>query len=69
VEIGTGWGGMAIHAAKNFGCKVTTTTISKEQFDFAQRNGLKSRKLEDKITILLEDYRKLEGKYDKLVNN
>jgi cyclopropane-fatty-acyl-phospholipid synthase len=67
VEIGTGWGGFAIHAAKNYGCKVTTTTISQEQHDFAQAK-IKAEGLEDKIELLFEDYRKLEGQYDKLVS-
>lgn len=67
IEIGTGWGGLAIHAAKNYGCHVTTTTISQKQYDHAcaavAREGL-----EDKITLLLEDYRQLQGQYDKLVS-
>jgi len=67
VEIGTGWGGLAIHAAKNYGCKVTTTTISKEQYAFACE-AVKREGLEDKVTLLLEDYRDLTGKYDKLVS-
>ncbi|MCV2403509.1 cyclopropane-fatty-acyl-phospholipid synthase family protein [Marinomonas sp. C2222] len=67
LEIGTGWGGMAIHAAKHYGCKVTTTTISKEQFEFAQARVI-AEGLQDKITLLLEDYRDLTGQYDKLVS-
>ena len=67
IEIGTGWGGFAIHAAKHYGCRVTTTTISKAQFDFA-RQRVKAEGLEDRITLLLQDYRKLEGTYDKLVS-
>ncbi|MBR7888876.1 class I SAM-dependent methyltransferase [Marinomonas sp. A79] len=67
VEIGTGWGGMAIHAAKHYGCKVTTTTISKEQYDFAKAR-VETEGLQDKITLLLEDYRDLKGQYDKLVS-
>ncbi|BFM12867.1 cyclopropane-fatty-acyl-phospholipid synthase family protein [Simiduia litorea] len=67
LEIGTGWGGMAIHAAKHYGCRVTTTTISQQQYDYAcawvEREGL-----QDKITLLLEDYRDLTGRYDKLVS-
>lgn len=67
IEIGTGWGGLAIHAAKNYGCHVTTTKISQKQYDHAcaavAREGL-----EDKITLLLEDYRQLQGQYDKLVS-
>lgn len=67
VEIGTGWGGFAIYAAKNYGCKVTTTTISKQQFEIAQRRVIDAG-LEDKITLLMEDYRDLKGTYDKLVS-
>ncbi|MCB1687453.1 MAG: class I SAM-dependent methyltransferase [Halioglobus sp.] len=67
LEIGTGWGGMAIHAAKHFGCRVTTTTISKEQYEHACAR-VKSEGLEDRITLLCEDYRNLTGQYDKLVS-
>ena len=67
LEIGTGWGGMAIHAAKNYDCKVTTTTISKEQHDFACRR-VAEEGLSDRITLLLEDYRDLKGSFDKLVS-
>ncbi len=67
LEIGTGWGGLAIYAAKNFGCRVTTTTLSHEQYLYAtewvQREGLN-----DQITVLERDYRDLEGSYDKLVS-
>ena len=67
LEIGTGWGGMAIHAAKNYGCRVTTTTISKEQYESAC-NRVVEAGLEDRITVIFEDYRNLEGSYDKLVS-
>lgn len=67
LEIGTGWGGLAVHAAKHYGCKVTTTTISKEQYDFAKQRVI-SEGLEDRVTLLLDDYRDLEGQYDKLVS-
>jgi len=67
LEIGTGWGGMAIHAATHYGCKVTTTTISKEQFDFAKAR-VAELGLESRITLLCEDYRALTGEYDKLVS-
>ena len=67
VEIGTGWGGLAIHAAATHGCRVTTTTISREQQDYAlaevQRAGLSER-----IEIRLQDYRDMRGSYDKLVS-
>jgi len=67
LEIGTGWGGFAIHAARNYGCKVTTTTISREQFQLARERVAKAG-LQDRITVLLSDYRDLQGKYDKLVS-
>ncbi len=67
LEIGTGWGGLSIHAAKNYGCKVTTTTISREQYELACER-VKSEGLSDKITVLFEDYRDLTGQYDKLVS-
>lgn len=67
IEIGTGWGGLAIFAAKNYGCKVTTTTISDAQYEYAVER-VKQEALEDKITLLKKDYRLLEGKYDKLVS-
>lgn len=67
VEIGTGWGGFAIYAAQNYGCHVTTTTISKEQFDLATKR-VKQAGLEDKITLLFDDYRDLHGQFDKLVS-
>lgn len=67
VEIGTGWGSFALHAAENFGCRVTTTTISKEQFELANRR-VREAGLEDRIEILFSDYRDLEGEYDKLVS-
>ncbi len=67
VEIGTGWGGFAVFAAKNYGCRVTTTTISEEQYAFAE-NRIKQEGLQDKITLLKKDYRELEGKFDKLVS-
>jgi len=67
LEIGTGWGAMAIHAAEHYGCRVTTTTISKEQHDYALEQ-VQDRGLADRITVLLEDYRALEGTYTKLVS-
>jgi cyclopropane-fatty-acyl-phospholipid synthase len=67
VEIGTGWGGLAVFAAKNYGCKVTTTTISEEQHQYTQ-DLINKEGLQDKITLLKKDYRLLEGKYDKLVS-
>lgn len=67
LEIGTGWGGMAIYAAKHYGCTVTTTTISREQFEYA-REQVKREGLCDRVTVLCEDYRKLRGRYDKIVS-
>jgi cyclopropane-fatty-acyl-phospholipid synthase len=67
VEIGTGWGGFAIYAAKHYGCKVTTTTISKQQYDEAKLR-VEAEKLTNKITLLLNDYRDLKGQFDKLVS-
>jgi len=67
LEIGTGWGGFAIHAAANYGCRVTTTTISCEQHKMAT-DRVRAAGLEDRITILLSDYRDLTGQYDKLVS-
>ncbi len=67
LEIGAGWGGFAIHAAANYGCHVTTTTISKQQHDYA-RDAIERAGLEDRITLLQSDYRDLEGQYDKLVS-
>ena len=67
VEIGAGWGSFAIHAASRYGCHVTTTTISKEQFDYARARA-REFKLEDRVTLLRSDYRDLHGKFDKLVS-
>jgi len=67
LEIGTGWGGFAVHAVKRYGCRVTTTTISRQQHDWAKelfaREGVA-----DRVQLLFEDYRDLTGKYDKLVS-
>jgi cyclopropane-fatty-acyl-phospholipid synthase len=67
VEIGTGWGGFAIHAATNFGCQVTTTTISDAQFAFASKR-VADAGLADRITVLNDDYRDLRGTYSKLIS-
>jgi cyclopropane-fatty-acyl-phospholipid synthase len=67
LEIGTGWGGLAIHAAETRGCRVTTTTISREQHAYATER-VREQGLEDRIEVLLEDYRDLGGSYDKLVS-
>ncbi len=67
LEIGTGWGGLAIHAAGHYGCHVTTTTISERQHEYA-RQKIQAAGLQDKITLLKQDYRELNGSYDKLVS-
>lgn len=67
IEIGSGWGGFAIYAAKHYGCHVTTTTISTQQFEFA-RQRIAAAGLEDRITLLTDDYRDLDGRFDKLVS-
>ncbi|NMP26418.1 class I SAM-dependent methyltransferase [Rahnella sp. SAP-1] len=67
LEIGTGWGAMAEFAAREYGCQVTTTTISREQFEFASQR-IAQAGLSDRVTVLFEDYRVLNGQYDKLVS-
>lgn len=70
LEIGTGWGGFAIHAAARYGCRVTTATISKQQFELAVQR-VKQAGLDDRVTVLLTDYRDLPSlklQFDKLVS-
>ncbi len=67
LEIGTGWGGLAVHAAREYGCRVTTTTLSREQYEYA-RERVRAEGLGDRVTVLCEDYRNLQGRYDKLVS-
>ncbi len=67
IEIGAGWGGFAIHAASNYGCHVTTTTISDEQYSYA-RARVDALGLGDRIHLLKNDYRDLQGRFDKLVS-
>ncbi len=67
LEIGTGWGGFAVYAAERYGCRVTTTTISREQHAYATER-VRAAGLQDRVTVLLEDYRALQGRYDKLVS-
>lgn len=67
LEIGTGWGGFAIHAAQKYGCRVTTTTISDAQYQLA-RERVEQAGLEGRITLLKQDFRSLDGKFDKLVS-
>jgi cyclopropane-fatty-acyl-phospholipid synthase len=67
LEIGTGWGAMALHAAGEYGCRVTTTTISREQHTVATER-VRAARLDNLVTVLLEDYRDLRGRFDKLVS-
>ena len=67
IEIGSGWGSFAIYAAQNFGCRVTTTTISDQQFKLGQQRIADSG-VADRIDLVMKDYRDLKGKYDKLVS-
>ena len=67
LEIGTGWGGFALYAARHIGCRVTTTTISVEQHALASQR-IEAAGLHDRVTLLLKDYRDLDGQYDKLVS-
>jgi cyclopropane-fatty-acyl-phospholipid synthase len=67
LEIGTGWGGMAIYAARHYGCRVTTTTISEAQRELAVER-ITAAGLADRVTVLSKDYRDLSGTYDKLVS-
>lgn len=67
LEIGTGWGAMAEFAAREYGCRVTTTTISQEQYDYSCRR-IAAAGLADRVTVLKQDYRQLNGQYDKLVS-
>jgi cyclopropane-fatty-acyl-phospholipid synthase len=67
LEIGTGWGGLAIHAAQKHGCRVTTTTISKKQHDWAAEK-IRAAGLADRITLLLDDYGALRGQFDKMIS-
>ena len=67
LEIGTGWGAMAVHMASKYGCRVTTTTISQQQFNVASQR-VKKAGLQNLVTVLLKDYRELEGTFDKVVS-
>ena len=67
LEIGTGWGSMALYAAQQYGCRVTTTTLSKEQFAYTEQR-IQALGLQNQVTLLLQDYRDLSGQYDKLVS-
>jgi cyclopropane-fatty-acyl-phospholipid synthase len=65
MEIGGGWGALAMHAARHFGCRVTTTTVSRRQYELACRR-VHDAGLSHRVRVLLEDYRRLEGRYSKL---
>lgn len=67
LEIGTGWGGFALHAARRFGCRVTTTTVSRQQYELA-RERVAAARLGGRVEVRLTDYRDMEGQYDKLVS-
>jgi cyclopropane-fatty-acyl-phospholipid synthase len=68
LEIGTGWGAFALHASRNYGCRVTTTTISRQQHDLAQRSFADAGEAGRRITLLLEDYRNLKGSFNKIAS-
>ena len=67
LEIGTGWGGLAIHMAREHGCRVTTTTLSREQYELATRR-VSEAGLAERVTVLRRDYRELQGRYDRIVS-
>jgi|APGre2960657468_1045069.scaffolds.fasta_scaffold01748_9 cyclopropane-fatty-acyl-phospholipid synthase len=67
LEIGTGWGGWSLHAAQTYGCRVTTVTISQQQYDLA-RSRIAAAGLADRVDVQLRDYRDLTGTYDKIVS-
>ena len=67
LEIGTGWGGLAIHAAREYGCRVRTVTISSEQYRLAWER-VKAAGMEDRVDVRLQDYRDLTGSFDKIVS-
>jgi cyclopropane-fatty-acyl-phospholipid synthase len=67
IEIGTGWAGLALHAAREYGCRVTTTTLSRRQYEYA-REQIREKGLADRVTVLMEDYRNLRGSFDKLAS-
>lgn len=67
LEIGSGWGGFAVQAVKKTGCSVTTITLSQKQYDYVT-SLIRKEKLDKKITVLIKDYRNMEGKFDKVVS-
>ena len=67
LEIGTGWGGWSLHAARHYGCRITTLTISKQQYDLAKEK-IAAAGLEDRVEVQLQDYRDVGGQFDKIVS-
>jgi cyclopropane-fatty-acyl-phospholipid synthase len=67
LEIGSGWGGLALYMAQNFGCRIQTITLSKEQYAYVQ-DRVHSHRLQDKIQVVLQDYRETTGMFDKIVS-
>ncbi len=67
LEIGSGWGGFAVHAVKKYGCRITTITISKEQYEFAKAR-FEREGVSDRVEIKMMDYRDVDGEYDKVVS-
>ena len=67
LEIGSGWGGFAMHAASRYGCKVTTVTISERQFAYAQEQ-IRNAGLQDRIDLRLQDYRDIKGQFDRIAS-
>lgn len=67
LEIGSGWGGMASHAVRNYGCRVTTVTISQKQYEYAKERFVREG-IADKVDIRLQDYREITGQFDKVVS-
>ncbi len=67
LEIGSGWGGFALYAGRKYGCRITTTTISQKQYEFS-RDLIREAGLADRVTVRMQDYRRLRGSYDKLVS-
>jgi cyclopropane-fatty-acyl-phospholipid synthase len=68
LEIGTGWGGFAAYAASTYGCRITTATISRQQYEFAKSRFAEMPTFGKRIKLLLEDYRNLKGQFDKIVS-
>lgn len=67
LEIGSGWGGFSLYVAKKYGCRITTVTISEEQYKYA-KELFKKEKVDHLVDIQLKDYRQIEGQYDRIVS-